>query len=344
MKKIDWNRTDLIDETAEVVQHQTKQQKETLEHERGIHMEESQQNRVKITKVEVNATGEERISKKQGTYITLSIPTLTSEDRHGFEQMQESLIHYLHDLHKDVKITADSKILVIGLGNKTITPDAIGPYTIDAMHKKQSELDSPKFILYAPGVTGQTGFETSDYIHALAEKIKPALVIIIDALATSGSARLCRTIQLTDTGIHPGGGVGNHRKEISKEMLGVPVTAIGVPTVVEAPILIADAIDVAFRSIAAKIQERDKPSGKLSVTSWTPVNEEVDLTKVEPIFGQWATWPTEDRRQLFEEVFSTHPERLMVTPKEVDFWLSQYAFLLGEGLFKWLEEKQKAGN
>lgn len=344
MKKIDWNRTDLIDETAEVVQHQTKQQKETLEHERGIHMEESQQNRVKITKVEVNATGEERISKKQGTYITLSIPTLTSEDRHGFEQMQESLIHYLHDLHKDVKITADSKILVIGLGNKTITPDAIGPYTIDAMHKKQSELDSPKFILYAPGVTGQTGFETSDYIHALAEKIKPALVIIIDALATSGSARLCRTIQLTDTGIHPGGGVGNHRKEISKEVLGVPVTAIGVPTVVEAPILIADAIDVAFRSIAAKIQERDKPSGKLSVTSWTPVNEEVDLTKVEPIFGQWATWPTEDRRQLFEEVFSTHPERLMVTPKEVDFWLSQYAFLLGEGLFTWLEEKQKAGN
>ena len=144
MKKIDWNRTDLIDETAEVVQHQTKQQKETLEHERGIHMEESQQNRVKITKVEVNATGEERISKKQGTYITLSIPTLTSEDRHGFEQMQESLIHYLHDLHKDVKITADSKILVIGLGNKTITPDAIGPYTIDAMHKKQSELDSPE--------------------------------------------------------------------------------------------------------------------------------------------------------------------------------------------------------
>lgn len=342
MKKIDWNRTDLIDESAEVVLHQTQEQKEKLQHERGIHMEEWQQNRVKITKVEVNAIGEEKISKKQGTYITLSIPTLTSEDQHGFSQLQETLIHYLHDLHKKVEITAQSKILVIGLGNKTITPDAIGPYTIDAMHKKQSELEAPQFILYAPGVTGQTGFETSDYIHALTEKIKPSLVIIIDALATSGSARLCRTIQLTDTGIQPGGGVGNHRKEISKEELGVPVTAIGIPTVVEAPILIADAIDVAFRSIAAKIQEKGKPSSKLSVTNWTPVNEDVDLSTVEPIFGEWATWSTEDRRLLFEEVFSSHPERLMVTPKEVDFWLSQYAFLLSESLFTWLSDKQTA--
>lgn len=344
MKKIDWNRTDLIDESAEVVLHQTQEQKERLQEERGIHMEEWQQNRVKITKVEVNATGEEKISKKQGTYITLSIPTLTSEDQHGFSQMQETLIHYLHDLHKKVEITAQSKILVIGLGNKTITPDAIGPYTIDAMHKKQSELESPQFILYAPGVTGQTGFETSDYIHALTEKIKPSLVIIIDALATSGSARLCRTIQLTDTGIQPGGGVGNHRKEVSKEVLGAPVTAIGIPTVVEAPILIADAIDVAFRSIAAKVQEKGKPSSKLSVTNWTPVHEEVDLSTVEPIFGEWATWSTEDRRLLFEEVFSSHPERLMVTPKEVDFWLSQYAFLLSESLFTWLSEKQAAKN
>ena len=337
MKEIYWNRTDLIDETDEVVLHQTTEQKEELEHSRGIKMEESQQNRVKVTKVVVDAKGEAQISKKQGTYITLSIPTLTAEDQHGFTQMQESLLNYLTEMHKSIPLTAQSKILVIGLGNKTITPDAIGPYTIDAMHKKQSELEEPEFILYAPGVTGQTGFETSDYVQALTEKIKPALVIVIDALATSGSARLCRTIQLTDTGIHPGGGVGNHRKEISKDVLGVPVTAIGIPTVVEAPILIADAIDVAFRSIAARISEKGKPSSKLSVTSWTPVNEEVDLKLVEPIFGQWATWSTQDRRQLFEEVFSAHPERLIVTPKEVDFWLSQFAFLLSESLFEWIK-------
>ena len=342
MKKIDWNRTDLIDEAAEVVLHQTAEQKEQLQRDKGVKMEESQQNRVKITKVEVNATGEAEIGKKQGTYITLSIPTLTVDDKQGFSQMKETLQTYLKDLHKDLKITADSKILVIGLGNKTITPDAIGPYTIDAMHKMQSELEAPEFILYAPGVTGQTGFETSDYVQALTEKIQPSLVIVIDALATSGSARLCRTIQLTDTGIHPGAGVGNQRKEISQQAMQVPVTAIGIPTVVEAPILIADANDVVFRSIAAKIGEKGKPSSKLSVTSWSPSNEEVDLKTIEPIFGQWATWTTEARRQLFEEVFSMHPERLIVTPKEVDFWLSQFAYLLSESLFDWIKNARKA--
>ena len=337
MKKIEWNYSDLIDETKEVVLHQTKEQKEKLHRERGVRMEEMQKNRVKITKVEVNAVGGEKIGKKQGTYITLSIPTLTIEDKQGFEQMKETLLKYLHELHKNISLTAQSKVLVIGLGNKTITPDAIGPYTIDAMHKMQSELEQPEFILYAPGVTGQTGFETSEYVEALAERIKPSLVIIIDALATSGSARLCRTIQLTDTGIHPGAGVGNQRKEISKEALNIPVTAIGIPTVVEAPTLIADAIDVVFRSIAAKIGEKGKPSSKLSVSNWTPSREEVDLTTIEPIFGQWTTWTTEDRRQLFEEVFNTHPERLIVTPKEVDFWLSQYAYLLSESLFDWIK-------
>ena len=127
MQEITWNRTDLIDETAEVVFQSTDRLKENLNDERGIKIEEWQQNRVKITKVEVNAIGEEKVHKKQGTYVTLSIPTLTSEDRHGFSQMQESLTHYLQELHKDINITAQSKILVIGLGNKTITPDAIGP-------------------------------------------------------------------------------------------------------------------------------------------------------------------------------------------------------------------------
>ena len=341
MQEITWNRTDLIDETAEVVFQSNDRLKENLSDERGIKIEEWQQNRVKITKVEVNAIGEEKVHKKQGTYVTLSIPTLTSEDRHGFSQMQESLTHYLQELHKDINITAQSKILVIGLGNKTITPDAIGPYVIDAMHKKQSEQETPDFILYAPGVTAQTGFETSDYVQALTEKIQPELVIIVDALATSGSARLCRTIQLTNTGIQPGGGVGNHRKEISKEVLNVPVSAIGIPTVVEAPILMADAVEAVFQSIAAKISEKDKPSHKLSVTNWTPTSEALDLSALEPIFGQWVNWPKEDRRQLFEEVFSSHPERLIVTPKEVDFWLNQFAFLISESLFDWIKNARK---
>ena len=342
MIEVNWSRTDLIDEAAEVVEHQTKQQKNRLDQTSGVSINEFTEGRVKVTKVEVDETGQEKIGKKEGTYITLSVPTLTIDDSNGFEQLEKAFTKYLDDIHKDIEITKDSKVLVIGLGNKTITPDAVGPFAIDSMQNEQSENPSDHFIMYAPGVTGQTGFETSDFIRALTEKIKPSLVLVIDALATRGSSRLCKTIQITNTGIHPGSGVGNQRTEVSKEVMGVPVTAIGIPTVVDATVIIADAIDNVFRSIAAKIEEKGKPSGKLSVSSWTPdSNQRVDLNLIKPIFGEWSTWSNEDRLQLFEEVFASHPERLIVTPKEVDVWITKYSILVSKCLFKWMEHKVK---
>ncbi|MER1986081.1 MAG: GPR endopeptidase [Solibacillus sp.] len=336
-----WNRTDLIDEAEEVVLHQTTAQKENLQQNNGVTIEEWQENRVKITKVQVTAQGEEQIGKKKGTYVTLSLPTLTTEDKQGFSQLEQTFMRYLKEVHKDISL-AEGRVLVVGLGNKTITPDAIGPVTIDAMHKEQSELEAPEFILYAPGVTGQTGFETKEFIAALTEKVKPALVIIVDALATSSSERLCRTIQLTDTGIHPGAGVGNMRAEISYESLGVPVTAIGIPTVVQAPVLIADAVERVFRTIAARVEEKSKPSHKLSVTNWQSDVSGADLELVRPIFGEWATWTTADLRQLFEEMYTAHPERLIVTPKEMDSWLMHYAFLISKCLFEWMKTTKRA--
>ncbi|MEK9198840.1 GPR endopeptidase [Ureibacillus sp. 179-F W5.1 NHS] len=342
MIEVNWSRTDLIDESQEVVEHQTKNQKEKIAHSSGVSIDEFNEGRVKVTKVLVDKNGEEQIGKKEGKYITLSVPTLTVDDNNGFEQLEKAFTKYLDDIHKDIKLTKDSKVLVIGLGNKTITPDAVGPFAIDAMQNEQSENPSDHFIMYAPGVTGQTGFETSDFILALTEKIKPSLVLVIDALATRGSSRLCKTIQITNTGIHPGSGVGNQRTEVSKEVMGVPVTAIGVPTVVDATVIIADAIDSVFRSIAAKIEERGKPSGKLSVTSWTPEsNDRVDLNLIKPIFGEWSTWSTNDRLQLFEEAFASHPERLIVTPKEVDVWITKYSILISKCLFNWMEHKIK---
>ncbi|HWL13101.1 MAG TPA: GPR endopeptidase [Ureibacillus sp.] len=342
MIEVNWSRTDLIDESTEVVEHQTKQQKNRLEQTNGVAIDEFNEGRVKVTKVIVDEHGQEQIGKKEGTYITLSVPTLTIDDSNGFEQLEKSFTKYLDDIHKDIEITKDSKVLVIGLGNKTITPDAIGPFAIDAMQNEQSENPSDHFIMYAPGVTGQTGFETSDFIRALTEKIKPSLVLVIDALATRGSSRLCKTIQITNTGIHPGSGVGNQRTEVSKEVMGVPVTAIGIPTVVDATVIIADAVDNVFRSIAAKIEEKGKPSGKLSVSSWTPdSNKRVDMNLIKPIFGEWSTWSNEERLQLFEEVFASHPERLIVTPKEVDVWITKYSILVSKCLFNWMEHKVK---
>lgn len=339
MVEVNWSRTDLIDEADEVVQHQTKQQKEKLEESSGVQIDEFQENRVKITKVTVDKIGEEKIGKKEGTYITLSVPTLTIEDEHGFKQLEAAFMKYLNDIHKRVNLNKDSKILVIGLGNKTITPDAIGPFAIDSMQMEQLDNPNENLIMYAPGVTGQTGFETSEFVHALVEKIKPSLVLVIDALATRGSSRLCKTIQITNTGIHPGSGVGNQRTEISEQVLGVPVTAIGIPTVVDATVIIADAVETVFRSIAAKIQERDKPSRKLSVSSWTPdPDARIDLSVLKPIFGEWSTWSNNDRLQLFQEVLSSHPERLIVTPKEVDIWINKYSYLISKGLFEWVNK------
>lgn len=342
MSEILWNRTDLIDESEEVVQHQTKQQKEKLDKTTGVKIEERTDKRVKITKVVVDKEGEKKINKKEGTYISLTVPTLFADDENGFSQLEKNFLKYFDEMHHHIQIKKDSKILVIGLGNKTITPDAIGPFTIDAMQNRKLEESIENFILYAPGVTGQTGFETSDFIKALADKINPELIVVIDALATKSSSRLCKTIQITDTGIHPGSGVGNQRTEVSKEVLGVPVTAIGIPTVVDATVIIADAVEKVFRSIAARIHEKDKPSRKLSVSSWSPSeNERIDLSVIKPIFGEWSTWPTSERLQLFEEVLSSHPEKLIVTPKEVDVWITKFSLLINTCLFKWLSNKLK---
>jgi len=119
-------------------------------------------------------------------------------------------------------------------------------------------------------------------------------------------------------------------------MLGIPVTAIGIPTVVDAPVLIADAVELMLRSIAARVAERSKPSSKLSLSSWQPdIHKDVDMSLVKPIFGEWATWSKEERQQLFEETFAGSHTQLMVTPKEADYWIDSYAKLVSSMLMKW---------
>lgn len=337
MQNLNWQRTDLIDESEEVVLHQTKEQKDTLKQSSGIQIEDRTAGRVKITDVQVDADGEQQIGKREGKYITLSVPTLTIDDHDGFEQLEKALLANFKTMHESISWKAEDKILIIGLGNRTITPDAIGPYVIDHLHSLDHIDD--KFVMYAPGVTGQTGYETGEFVAAIAERLQPKLIIVVDALATRASGRLCKTIQLTDTGIHPGSGVGNQRKEISNEVLGIPVTAIGIPTVVDAPVLIADAVEVMLRSIAARVAERGKPSSKLSLSSWQPdINKELDMSLVTPIFGEWATWSKEERQQLFEETFAASHSQLMVTPKEADYWIDRYATLISTMLTNWAND------
>jgi len=334
-------RTDLIDETTEVVQHRTKKEKDTLYDTPGIQMNEERKGRVHITHIETDADGAATIGKKEGTYITLTVPTLTAEDEEGFTELEEHLIASLQDIHKQLALTPQSKILIIGLGNRTITPDAIGPLAIDRFHEEMFTvpIEFGHIVFYAPGVTGQTGLETGEFVKAISQRVQPDLILVIDALAARNQDRLCKTIQITNTGIHPGSGVGNSRNEISFESLGVPVTAIGVPMVVDAPVLIVEAIQTVFKVISSKIGETKKPSSALSVGTWLRSSEEpVDVEAIKPIFGEWSGWSSGEIRGLLQEVLPPHHQQLFVTPKETDAWVMRHADLIQTSILTWLQD------
>lgn len=340
MERHDFYRTDLLVESEEMVRHQTEKEKETLEEASGIVFNESTKGRVRLTEVVVDEVGEKRIGKKKGHYITLTIPTLLPNDAEGMASLSTVLTEQLDQLIEGKERLQTGKILFVGLGNRDVTPDAVGPFAMDRLKDIVPTYfteDGGEVYVYAPGVTIQTGLETADFIAAIVSEIKPDVLIVIDALAARDSARLCKTIQLTDTGIHPGSGVGNNRKEVSKEVLGVPVIAIGIPTVVDGPVLIADAIDSMFGYIAAKIEEEKSPSSSLSVTPWLRAeNKEIDRSVLKPIFGDWAQWPHEDRIQLFEEVLTSHELKTFISPKEIDAWVDVYARHLAAALSDWV--------
>lgn len=334
-------RTDLIDEATEVVQHRTEKEKDTLYETPGIQMNEERNGRVHITHIVTDASGAEKIGKKEGTYITLTVPTLTADDEEGFKELEAQFISSLQDIHQPLTLSPQSKILIIGLGNRTITPDAIGPLAIDRFHEDMFSLpiDFGHLVFYAPGVTGQTGLETGEFVKAIAQRVQPDLILVIDALAARNQDRLCKTIQITNTGIHPGSGVGNARNEISFDSLGVPVTAIGVPMVVDAPVLIVDAIQTVFKVISSKIGETKKPSSALAIGSWLrSTDEPIDVEAIKPIFGEWSGWTPEEIRGLLQEVLPPHHQQLFVTPKETDAWVMRHADLIQTSVLNWLQD------
>lgn len=342
MEKFDFYRTDLLVESEEMVHHQTTEEKATLEEKKGIIFNESVHGQVKLTEVIVDEEGEKRIGKKKGNYITLTAPLLTPIHEDMMGELSELLIEKLEGILDKQQSIHSKKILFIGLGNREVTPDAVGPLTMDRLRDVVPQYyteEGGEVFVYAPGVTIQTGLETADFIYALVSEIQPDVLIVVDALAARDSSRLCKTIQLTDTGIHPGSGVGNNRKEVSQETLGVPVIAIGIPTVVDGPVMIADAIDTMFGYIASKIDEEKSPSSRLSVTPWLRTeNKAVDRSTLKPIFGDWTDWSHEERIQLFEEALTNHELNTFISPKEIDAWVAVYADTLSFALSNWLQK------
>ena len=216
----------------------------------GVEVEEScdEERDVRLTRVKiVSERGAREMGKSRGTYLTLEAPGLASPDEDYHREVSEVIA----DLLRELTGTAES-VLVAGLGNRDVTPDALGPQAVSNLMitrhlireygREMMGMDGCCVVSgIVPGVMAQTGMETSEILQGIIEETRPDLLIVIDALAARSTRRLGRTVQITDTGIQPGSGVGNHRGSLTRESLGIPVIAIGVPTVVEAAAIVYDA-------------------------------------------------------------------------------------------------------
>ena len=214
---------------------------------------EEQYKDIKVETITLDKDSAKLISKKEGVYKTIYFEDVTDEA--NFNNLLSATIKALKDLLKSINIKDSYSCLIVGLGNRKATPDALGPLTVDSIKitRQIVELGLPLDNKYrvisslVPGVMGTTGIETKEIIEGVIEKTKPDFLIVIDALAASSLERINKTIQITDTGIHPGSGLLNNRFEISKETLGIPVIAIGIPTVVDATTIVSNTINYIFR-------------------------------------------------------------------------------------------------
>ena len=221
----------------------------------GVSVEEfyDEEREIRVTEVKIlTENGAKTMRKPIGTYITMEMANLVLPDEEYHQQVAEELAKYVGNILKIDK--SDYTALVVGLGNRDVTPDALGPHTVECLNVTRhivreygkyamGEEEAHMVSAIAPGVMAQTGMETYEIIKGIVEMISPDVVFVVDALAARNTKRLNRTIQIADTGIHPGSGVGNHRNEISKDTLGVPVIAIGVPTVVDAATIVRDTME-----------------------------------------------------------------------------------------------------
>ena len=274
-------RTDLAVEAKEI----WKESAEKTTELKGVKSRETEENGYAITTVEIlDENGEKALGKPIGTYVTVEIDKLIRREDNAFTMGAQTIGNQIKEM---LKLNDSESILVVGLGNEAITPDAIGPITakhtmvtrhlVEKMPEEFGQMRRVSVLI--SGVLGTTGIETAEFIKAVTQKLRPDRVIVVDALASRKLARVCRTVQLADTGIVPGSGVGNKRAAINKEMLGVPVTAIGVPTVVDAGTLTAD---LAEQAGAKDINPEDlsKYAGGMIVTPREIDANVVDISKL----------------------------------------------------------------
>lgn len=301
-------RTDLALEIKELNEKQEKLQD-------GINMETIEEKNYSITRIKVlNNQGSSNLHKPIGTYITIDVPNLNKSDQDLKDEISQVLAKELIKVHKTKE---KDKILIIGLGNWNITPDALGPKVVERVlvtrqffvnYNKESDLDMLNVAAISPGVMGMTGIETGEIVKGVVEKIKPTLVIAIDALASRKLNRVSTTIQISNTGINPGAGVGNNRMELNEKTLGVPVLAIGVPTVVDAATIVNDTLDLILEEL-----KKESTVG----------------TEFYKLLGDLES---EDKYTLIKDVLNPYVQNVVVTPTDIDLLIDDLSIIIANGL------------
>lgn len=298
---------------------------------------------IEITEIHIDSKKSSLIGKKAGDYITISFEDITDT-----ENRKRVIEIFKNELEKIIpNLKKEDLVLIIGLGNSKSTPDALGPKVIDQInvtnHLYQMNICDNKYqkvAVFTPGVTGKTGIETSDQIKSVVSFLKPKLVIVIDSLASSSVERVNKTLQLTSTGIHPGSGIGNSRKEISFETLGVEVIAIGVPTVVDAVSIVFDTINYMHKHYSFSKYNLKKSKYRLTAGNVNYLKEKISVLDEDKktLLGLIGSLNDVELKGLIMEVLSPIGYNLMVTPKEIDFIIETLSEVISTGLNEFFEK------
>ncbi len=282
----------------------------------GVEIEETVEpdHRIKVTDVKiVDAEGEKVIGKPMGRYITVEAIHLPDGNDDYQQAVTGVLRRQLQKLMPDLK---DKKILVAGIGNREITPDALGPLVVEHLfitrhlfekYGRDSVVvkDMGNVCAVIPGVMSQTGMETAEILHGLVREVHPDLLIAVDALAARSIRRLVTTIQLTDTGIHPGAGIGNKRYELSERNLRIPVIAVGMPTVIDAATIVADTME----SLMGVLHQNEMLKKAVKVTE---------------------QFNHKENYLLMRELMEPQMSNLFVTPKDIDEAVGRISYTISE--------------
>lgn len=302
---------------------------------------------IKVTTINLNEKKAQIINKKPGNYITIEFEDVT--DKTNKHNLTKIFSKQLKNLLKNNNIKDNDTCLIIGLGNKKSTPDSLGPLVIDNIlvtrHLFMLEAVEEGYRCvssFSPGVTGTTGIETSSMVKSIIDTVKPSFIIVIDALASSSVERVNKTIQMSDTGIHPGSGVGNSRKEISYETTGIPVIAIGIPTVVDAVSVVSNTIEYMHKHYAFSKKFIGSPLNRLvSSEKINYLKEEIKVDDEDKtnLLGLVGSLSEPEIRQLIFEVLTPIGYNLMITPKEIDFEIDKLSEVISDGINMSLHKK-----